>query len=185
MRTQASSHLRGKSGLLVAALAIMTLLSTGCGTPDWKRDVIASFLPFSLPTFIFIPIPIEGPPGPEGPAGEPGMIGAELIIARAVVNADGTLEDSDDITVTHPASPGVYQLTVDLSPVALPAGVTEDDFEVLVSLKEIPPVEEQHAATYTPVSLVGTSLRIDVTILADGGQLRDHAFSVQVLLPAG
>jgi len=161
------------------------MAATGCGTTDWQRDLLAGLV--GLPGLIPIPLPApaspDGPAGPDGQNGQDGAPGPNIIIARAVVNDDGTLENSDDITVAHP-SVGQYELTIDVTDDVLPAGTTEDDFEVFLTLKEGSD-SELLETFYRPISLVGTDLRIDVFIVTGITIRVDHAFSVEVLLPAG
>jgi hypothetical protein len=129
----------------------------------------------------------EGPTGPIGPQGPPGP---DIIIARASVNADGTLENTDDITVVH-SGIGIYDLTVDLTGDVLPAGTVADDFEIFATPNlgfGLMPVPEVFIA-YGPVSLVGTTLTVQIRTSAPFGTspsfvLTDEAFSVQVLLAA-
>jgi len=164
----------------------LAMAATGCGTTDWQRDLLAGLVGLAPG---FIPIPLPGPAGPAGPAGQdgapgaPGAPGPNIIIARAVVNSDGTLENSDDVAVAHALGTGLYELTIDVTGDVLPAGTTEDDFEVFLTLKEGSDLERLEAF-YSPISLVGTDLRIDV-LFSNGDGLTDHAFTVQVLLPAG
>ncbi|HKQ46730.1 MAG TPA: hypothetical protein VJZ71_01525 [Phycisphaerae bacterium] len=171
--------MRDRLGILTSTLALAAM--TGCGTTDWQRDLLSA-----LPgTPVIVPITLPGgpgPAGPAGPAGAPGAPGPAIIIARAVVNADGTLENSDDITAVRTAA-GNYQLTIDLTGDTLPAGTTEDDFEVFLTLKEGTDLSD-FSPLYIPISLAGTTLRVDV-IIAAGQTGADNAFSVMVLLPAG
>jgi hypothetical protein len=127
-----------------------------------------------------------GPTGPEGPTGATGPVGPEIIIARAVVNADGTVENSDDITVVH-AGAGIYDLTVDLSGDEIPAGANASDFEVFATPDvdfgpNAMPVPEVFIA-YQAVNLAGTTLTLQIRT-ATLEALTDEAFSVQVLLAA-
>lgn len=121
----------------------------------------------------------QGPQGADGPQGPPGVNAQDIIIARAVVNADGTLENSDDIAVMHVANSGVYTLLVDVTGDPIPAGATDDDFEVFALLKA---ADENSFITYVPISLVGTTLTLEIRTFMDGP--RDLAFSVTVFLPA-
>lgn len=184
MRRDRRSDIRNRFGAVAASLAILAIAVTGCGTQDWQRDLLGLV---NFPTLVPL-IPIgggDGPAGPAGTAGAPGTPGAPgpvIIIGRAVVNADGTLENSDDISANRTAA-GNYQLTVDLTGDTLPAGTTEDDFEVFVTLKEGSDLSD-FTPLYVPVSLVGTNLRFDV-IIASGQGGTDNAFSVMVVLPAG
>jgi len=168
--------------VLVGLVIVSAVVASGCGSSDalglqdWERDLLASLLGLAPGV---VPLPVAGPAGPAGAAGPPGP---DIIIARAVVNPDGSLENSDDVTnVLHPAA-GTYQLTIDVTGDVLPAGTTEDDFEVFVTLKET--TQAVLVPYYVPVSLVGTDLRIDVVVAA-AGALIDHGFSIEVLLPAG
>ncbi len=127
-----------------------------------------------------------GATGPEGPTGATGPVGPELIIARAVVRADGTVENSDDITVVH-AGAGIYDLTVDLTGDAIPAGAIAADFEVFATPEvnfgpNFMPVPEVFIA-YEAVNLTGTTLTLQIRT-ATLRALADEAFSVQVLLAA-
>ena len=83
-------------GILACSLAVMALAASGCGADgalgmqDWQRDLLGLFgLPPIIP--IFVPGG-TGAAGPAGPAGAPGVDGPNIIIARAVVNADGTVQ---------------------------------------------------------------------------------------------
>jgi len=181
-------HKGSRSGLLVLAgfLVVSAMVACGCGSSDalgmedWQRDLLASMLGLGPGV---IPIPAIGPPGPAGPAGADGAPGANIIIARAVVLPNGTLENSDDVTnVLHPAG-GTYQLTIDVTGDVLPAGTTEDDFEVFITMKENTAM--LIVPYYVPVSLVGTDLRIDVFLVNNQTVPVDHGFSIQVILPAG
>lgn len=167
----------GGSALVALLLATLAVVASGCGTQDWQRDLLSGVLG-AAPGPV---LPIPGPAGPAGADGAAGAPGPTIIIARAVVNADATLANSDDITVAHPSA-GVYELTVDVTGDTLPAGATEDSFEVLITLKET--TQAVHVVYYVPVSLVGTTLRIDVMV-SNAASNTDHGFSVQVLLPAG
>ena len=191
MRSYPSRNLTKGFVALAAPLAVLVMVATGCeqalGLQDWQRDFLGLFSPP-----IIIPLPTAGSAGPAGPAGPaggagpagaPGAPGPNSILARAVVNSDGTLQDSDGITAAHPFV-GNYQLTVDLTGDTLPAGITEDDFEVLVTLKDVP-AGQQLVANYIPISLVGTTLTVNVVIVTNGGGSMDSAFSVQVMLPGG
>ena len=183
MRNNVSRKLYSRSIVLAASLAVSVMGAFGCGAQDLQRDLFNAYLAL-LPG---LPLPLPGPAGPAGPAGQDGQTGQDgvpgpnIIIARAVVNADGTLANTDDITVFK-AGIGAYQLTVDVTGDVLPAGTTEDSFEVFVTLKEDSgdPAKNPY---YVPVSLVGTTLRVDVFI-ENGDGRSDHAFSVTVLLPA-
>jgi hypothetical protein len=176
----------GTAGVLVAGLLLVSAaLTSGCGSSDalglqdWERDLLASLLGLAPGV---VPLPVAGPVGPAGAAGAAGPPGPDIIIARAVILPDGTLENSDDVTnVLHPAG-GTYQLTIDVTGDVLPAGTTEDDFEVFVTLKET--TQAVLVPYYVPVSLVGTDLRIDV-LVTSAAALTDHGFSIEVLLPAG
>jgi len=178
-------HAGSRSGLLVLAgfLVVSAMAACGCGSSDalgmedWQRDLLASMLGLGPGV---IPIPAVGPAGPAGADGTPGP---NIIIARAVVLPDGTLENSDDVTnVLHPAG-GTYQLTIDVTGDVLPAGTTEDDFEVFITMKENAAM--LFVPYYVPVSLVGTDLRIDVFLVNNQTVATDHGFSIQVILPAG
>ena len=181
MRTHKRRNWRNHTGLAASLLVVVLTAVTGCGLQDWQRDLLGLV---QLPTLVPL-IPIgggDGPAGPAGPAGAPGAPGPAILIARAVVNADGTLENSDDITVVRTAA-GNYQLTVDLTGDPIPGGTTEDDFEVFLTLKEGTDLSD-FTPLYIPISLAGTTLRFDVVIA--GPQVGvDNAFSVMVLLPAG
>ena len=170
-------------GILACSLAVLAMVASGCdaalGLQDWQRDLLGLV---GLPPIIPIPIPGgTGAAGPAGPAGAPGVDGPNIIIARAVVNGDGTLQDSEDITVVRTA-PGVYELTIDTTGDTLPAGTTEDDFEIFLTLKEGTDATDL-TPFYEPISLVGTTLRVDVRI-SFGDGFQDSAFSVTVILPA-
>jgi hypothetical protein len=113
-------------------------------------------------------------------------MGPNILIARGVINSDGTIQDTVGIAGSaHALGTGLYQLTIDLTGATLPAGTTESDFEVFGTLKEAPLVENQDALFYRAVSLVGTSLRIDIQVVDDNAFPADHGFTVSVLLPAG
>ena len=192
MRDHVHVGLRSRSIVLAASLAVSVMVASGCGSrgalglEDWQRDFLAGLVPSLIP----IPFPgpagpagETGPAGPQGPAGQDGAPGPDIIIARAVVNADETLENTDDVAIILNADVGTYHLSIDLTGDVLPAGTTEDDFEVFLTLKEGTD-QELIEPFYVPVSLVGTDLRIDV-FMSNGDGLTDHAFSVTVLLPAG
>lgn len=191
MRGHVHMGLRSRCLVLAAFLAVSAVAAAGCGSgnalwlEDWQRDLLASV--FGLAPGV-VPLPVAGPAGPAGPAGAAGANGApgpDIIIARAVVNADGALENADDVTlVLHPIA-GQYQLTIDVTGDVLPAGTTEDDFEVFVTMKETPGGATVIVPYYVPVSLVGTDLRIDIFLVNSVTVPFDHAFSIQVLLPAG
>lgn len=208
MRGHVCRNLRSGSVVLAASLAVLAMAASGCGSgdalglEDWQRDLLSVFLGPGL-----IPLPFPGPAGADGaagatgPTGPAGVAGADgvagpagadgadgdpgpnIIIARAVVNADGTLVDSDDVTVAHALNTGLYQLTIDVTGDVLPAGTTEDDFEVFLTLKD-GTLQTVFVPYYVPISLVGTVLRIDV-LIGSFETATDHAFSVMVLLPAG
>ncbi len=144
-----------------------------------------------------------GPTGPEGPAGPAGAAGATgaagptgpqgppgpaIIIGRAVVNADGTVVDSEHMAVAaHVLNTGIYDLTVDLSGVTAPAGTTMDDFEIFVTPKvapNLPLFPLIHTAYLATGFVPGTSLSLTVTLNELGNETDDHAFSVEVLLAA-
>ncbi|HKQ46729.1 MAG TPA: hypothetical protein VJZ71_01520 [Phycisphaerae bacterium] len=168
--------------IFACSLGLMAMVASGCdaalGLQDWQRDLLPG-LPLILP----LPLPGgAGPAGPPGAPGAPGVDGPNIIIARAVINGDGTLQDSEDITAVRTA-PGVYELTIDTTGDTLPGGTTEDDFEIFLTLKE---GTDQTDLTpfYSPISLVGTTLRVDVRI-SFGDGFQDSAFSVTVILPAG
>ena len=172
-------------GILACTLAVAAMAASGCGDDgalgmqDWQRDLLGLI---GLPPIIPIPIPGgTGAAGPAGPAGAPGVDGPNIIIARAVVNGDGTLQDSEDITVVRTAQ-GQYELTIDTTGDTVPAGTTEDDFEVFLTLKEGTDSTDL-TPFYSPISLVGTTLRVDVRI-SFGDGFNDSAFSVTVILPA-
>jgi hypothetical protein len=189
MRGHVHMGSRGWSVVLVVLLTVSAAVGSGCGSAgalaleDWQRDLLAGIMGLAPGV---IPIPVAGPvgaEGPAGPAGADGVPGPSIIIARAVINADATIENADHVTaVAHPAA-GQYQLTIDVTGQILPAGTTEDDFEVFVTMKETSPLA--FAPNYVPVSLVGTNLRIDVVLINTGGDAEDHGFSIEVLLPAG
>jgi len=188
MRDHVNMGSGGWCAVFAAFVVVSAMVASGCGSSDalgmqdWQRDLLMGILGLAPGV---IPIPVAGPvgaTGPAGPAGADGAPGPDIIIARAVINADATIQDTDHVTaVAHPA-PDHYELTIDVTGDVLPAGTTEDDFEVFVTLKETSPFVI--APYYVPVSLVGTTLRIDVFFIGTDS-LPDHAFSVQVLLPAG
>jgi hypothetical protein len=185
MRSDRRSDMRSRLGILASTLVLVAIFVTGCGLQDWQRDLLGLVQPATL-----VPvIPVgggdgaAGPPGQAGAPGPAGLPGPVIIIARAVINADASIQNADDVTsVGHP-SPGQYQLTVDLTGDTLPAGTTEDDFEVFVTLKEGSGLSD-FTPLYIPISLAGTTLRFDV-IIASGQAGTDNGFSVMVLLPAG
>lgn len=182
MRVSVCRNWRGRSCVAVGWLALVAIIASGCGSDgaldlqDWQRDVLTGVLGLAPGV---VPIPIPGPAGAAGAAGAPGP---NIIIARAVVNADGTLANSNDITVAHPSG-GTYELTIDVTGDTLPAGVTEDSFEVFVTIKENS--GGLFVPYYVPVSLVGATLRVDVFIVNNVTVPLDRGFSVEVLLPAG
>lgn len=175
--------MRGRCVVLCGLFVVSTLIASGCGSSDalglqdWQRDLLAAALGLAPGV---IPLPVAGPAGPAGADGAPGP---DIIIARAVINADATLENSDDITVTGHPGGGQYELTIDCTGDTLPAGTTEDDFEVFVTMKETTAMVV--VPYYVPVSLVGTTLRIDVFLVNNQTVATDHGFSIEVLLPAG
>jgi hypothetical protein len=189
MRDHVHMGLRSRSVVLVALLTVSATVAAGCGSAgalglqDWQRDVLASL--FGLAPGI-IPLPVAGPAGatgPAGPAGADGAPGPNIIIARAVINADATIENTDHITVVAHPTAGQYQLNIDTTGQVLPAGTTEDDFEVFVTLKET--IGLVNVPYYVPISLVGTTLRIDIFLVNSVTVPADQGFSIQVLLPAG
>lgn len=181
MRIHRHENLRSRLGAMAMFLTVLVMVGSGCdaalGLQDWQRDLLPG-LPLILP----LPLPGgAGPAGPPGAPGAPGVDGPNIIIARAVVNGDGTLQDSEDIAATR-VNNGEYQLTIDVTGDTLPAGTTEDDFEIFLTLKEGTSSTDL-TPFYVPVSLVGTTLRVDVFI-SFGDGFNDSAFSVTVLLPA-
>jgi hypothetical protein len=189
MQIHRHENLRSRLGALAMFLVIGAMVASGCGADgalgmqDWQRDLLGLIgLPPIIPIFVPGGTGAQGQQGPPGAPGAPGADGPNIIIARAVVNGDGTLQDSEDITVVRTA-PGQYQLTIDTTGDILPAGTTEDDFEVFLTLKEGTDSTDL-TPFYSPVSLVGTTLRVDVRI-SFGDGFNDSAFSVTVILPAG
>jgi hypothetical protein len=192
MRASGSRRWRIRSVVVAASFAVLMMIGTGCdnalGLRDWQRDLLG----FLVPTPVFVPIPLPGfvgpagPAGPDGAPGPPGPMGPNILIARGVINADGTIQDTVGIAGSaHALGTGLYQLTIDVTGATLPAGTTESDFEVFGTLKEVPFVEHQDALFYRAISLVGTSLRIDILVVDDNAFPADHGFTVSVLLPAG
>jgi hypothetical protein len=180
---------RGPGGRFFACAAfpvVSAIVASGCGTwsspigQDWQRDLLVGLTTLA-PNLVALPV--AGPVGAAGPAGQDGAAGPAIIICRGVLNADGTLENTDHITnVLHPVA-GDYELTIDTTGQTLPAGTTAADFEVFVTLKET--AAGAIAVYYVPVSLVGTDLRIDIHLAAPGAAVPDHGFSIEILLPAG
>jgi hypothetical protein len=137
----------------------------------------------------------QGEQGPQGPQGEQGIQGPQgiqgepgpnIIIGRAVVNQDGTLENSDGITVEH-TEIGTYRVTVDLTGHDIPAGAVAADFEVLVTGKDVYESETGAAIffLYEPSSLTADTFVFFVySFEGDVYRADDHAFSVIVLQPA-
>jgi hypothetical protein len=127
-----------------------------------------------------------GATGPIGPTGPTGPAGPAIIIARAVVLDDGTLQDSDGITLTNPhvANSGIYELTADLTGQVLPAGTTQNDFEIFVTpmLDFVATPVPDFFIAYQATGLAGTDLTFEVR--TGTFSLADAAFSVQVLLAA-
>lgn len=116
----------------------------------------------------------QGDPGPQGPQGDPGH---DSIIAHAVINADGSIQNSDRITVVgHPDS-GFYLLAVDLTGLTLPPDTSAFDFAVLITV-----LNSQEFMSYLPTGMTSTTLNLNVNIFTDIAQ--DSAFSIAVLQPA-
>jgi len=189
MRDHVDMGSRGWCAVFAAFVIVSAMVASGCGSSDalgmqdWQRDLLTAALGLAPGV---IPLPVAGPAGatgPAGPAGADGVPGPNIIIARAVINADSTIENADHLTVVGHPTAGQYQLSIDTTGQVLPAGTTEDDFEVFVTLKET--TGFVNVPYYVPISLVGTTLRIDVFMVNNVTVPFDHGFSIEVLLPAG
>jgi hypothetical protein len=137
------------------------------------------------------PAGTAGAEGPTGPAGATGPTGPSIIIARAFVLANGTLVDSDHILGVVHVGTGIYDVTVDVAGVALPAGTVADDFEVFATPQRnfVPTEAPDVWIAYQGVTLGATSLDVEIRTAHFESQfesavLVDSAFSVEVLLPA-
>jgi hypothetical protein len=137
-----------------------------------------------------------GAPGATGATGPAGPTGPELIIARAVVDANGNLVNSDHILppVVHGGT-GIYSLTVDLTDAVLPAGTVANDFEVFATPQEsgTAPVRPDVFIAYQAVSMAAgppPTLNVEIRTADLSGPVEfpfgpaDAAFSIEVLLPA-
>jgi hypothetical protein len=112
-----------------------------------------------------------------------------MILARAFVLDSGTLVNADHVSsVTHVGT-GIYNVTVDLAGVELPAGTVAGDFKVFATAQrtfgptDLPEVWVAYQAT----SLGATSLVVQIRTAhfvpqQEEAVLVDSAFSFEVVL---